>query len=78
LFSQTLDVLLHSVFHFYVFIISSLFDCPCLRVKIPVFNERVCIFCPTVVRGQNGSDFFDSLTHPPLFLPPCVSVKRGD
>lgn len=77
LFSQPLYVLLQSVFHFYVFVVSSLFERSRLRVEIPVLNERFCISGSAVVRKQNRSNLFDLLTHPPLFLLPYASVERG-
>lgn len=50
LFSQPLYVLLQRVFHFYVFVVSSLFERSRLRVEIPVLNERFCISDSAVVR----------------------------
>ena len=78
LFRQSLYVLLHRIFHFYIFVVSSFFERSCLGVEVPVLNERLWVFYSTVVRRQNRSDLSGLLTHPPLFLLPYAFVKRGD
>lgn len=78
LFSQPLYILLHRVFHFHVFVISSLLERSCLRVKIPAPNEGFRIFYPAVVRRWNGVSSFNLLTHPPSPPLPCASAERED
>ena len=78
LFCQPLYILLHRVFHFYIFVISSFFERSRLRVEVPVPNERLCVFYSVFVRRQNRSDLSDLLTRPQPLLLPYAFVERGD